>query len=89
LFLNDYLILKTPFQKGVFPNILKVLYFPSKNSVVGKKKKKKRNTTFENFNNSENNIISAELAMVLHQTWGVKHGFEDAPDISSTASAFK
>jgi hypothetical protein len=83
LFLNDYLILKTPFRKRVFPNILKVLYFPSKNSAFRKE------TTFEIFNNSEINIISAELAMVLHQTWGVKHGFEDAPDISSTASAFK
>jgi hypothetical protein len=83
VFLNDYLILKTPFRKRVVPNTLKVLYFPSsKNSVFGKE------TTFEYFNNSENNIISAELAMVLHQTWGVKYGFEDAPDISSTASAF-
>jgi hypothetical protein len=63
VFLNDYLILKTPFRKRVFPNILKVLYFPSKNSVLGKE------TTFENFNNSENNRISAELAIVLHQTW--------------------
>ncbi len=83
MFLNDYLILKTPFRKRVFPNTLKVLYFPSKKCVFGKE------TTFENFNNSENNINSAELAMVLHQTWGVKYGFEDAPDISSTASAFK
>jgi hypothetical protein len=49
VFLNDYLILKTPFRKRVFPNILKVLYFPSKNSVSGKE------TTFEKFNNSENN----------------------------------
>jgi hypothetical protein len=69
VFLNDYFILKTPFRKRVFPNILKVLYVPSKYSVFGKE------TTFEIFNKSENNIISAELAMVLHQTWGVKYGF--------------
>ncbi len=83
MFLNDYLILKTPFRKRVFPNTLKVLYFPEKKSVFGEE------TTFENFKNSENNISSAQLAMVLHQTWGVNYGFEDAPDISSTASAFK
>lgn len=37
VFLNDYLILKTPFRKRVFPNILKVLYSPSKNSALEKK----------------------------------------------------